>query len=231
MEAFLPFYGRRKGRPLRNMPKRLLKELLPAYVVPNKTLDPAKLFTHNPRKLYLEIGFGGGEHLAMIAKNHPENAYIGAEPFLNGVSSFLKYCQNEALKNVRIWPDDIRLQLSSWPNECLDGIFIMFPDPWPKIRHSSRRIINKDNLAAFARLIKVGGSLRMASDHASAKNWILSGMLENPYFDWTAESPDDWNVQPHDWPETRYMRKALKEGRRPAWFDFKRVLVEPSEGA
>ena len=228
MEAFLPFYGRRKGRPLRNTSKRLLEELLPAYVVPDNTSDPAKLFTHNPSKLYLEIGFGGGEHLAMVAKNHPENAYIGAEPFLNGVSSFLKYCQNEALKNVRIWPDDIRLQLSSWPNECLDGIFIMFPDPWPKIRHSSRRIINKDNLAVFARLIKVGGSLRMASDHASAKNWILSGMLENPYFDWTAESPDDWNVQPHDCPETRYMRKALKEGRRPAWFDFKRVLVEPS---
>lgn len=228
MEAFLPFYGRRKGRQLGNTSKRLLEELLPAYLVPDNTSEPSKLFTNNPRKLYLEIGFGGGEHLAMVAKNHPENAYIGAEPFLNGVSSFLKYCQNEALKNVRIWPDDIRLQLSSWPNECLDGIFIMFPDPWPKIRHSSRRIINKDNLAAFARLIKVGGSLRMASDHASAKNWILSGMLENPYFDWTAERPDDWNVQPHDWPETRYMRKALKEGRRPAWFDFKRVLVEPS---
>lgn len=228
MEAFLPFYGRRKGRPLRNTSKRLLEELLPAYVVPDNTSDPAKLFTHKPRKLYLEIGFGGGEHLAMVAKNHPENAYVGAEPFLNGVSSFLKYCQKEALKNVRIWPDDIRLQLSSWPNECLDGIFIMFPDPWPKIRHSSRRIINKDNLAAFARLIKVSGSLRMASDHASAKNWILSGVLENPYFDWTAESPDDWNVQPRDCPETRYMRKALKEGRRPAWFDFKRVLVEPS---
>ena len=228
MEAFLPFYGRRKGRPLRNTSKRLLEELLPAYVVPDNTSDPAQLFTHNPSKLYLEIGFGGGEHLAMVAKNHPENAYIGAEPFLNGVSSFLKYCQNEALKNVRIWPDDIRLQLSSWPNECLDGIFIMFPDPWPKIRHSNRRIINKDNLAAFARLIKVGGSLRMASDHASAKNWILSGMLENPYFDWTAESPDDWNMQPQDCPETRYMRKALIEGRRPAWFDFKRVLVEPS---
>ena len=228
METFLPFYGRRKGRPLRNTSKRLLEELLPAYLVPDNTSEPSKLFTNNPRKLYLEIGFGGGEHLAMVAKNHPENAYIGAEPFLNGVSSFLKYCQNEALKNVRIWPDDIRLQLSSWPNECLDGIFIMFPDPWPKIRHSSRRIINKDNLAAFARLIKVGGSLRMASDHASAKNWILSGMLENPYFDWTAESPDDWNMQPQDCPETRYMRKALKEGRRPAWFDFKRVLVEPS---
>ena len=228
MEAFLPFYGRRKGRPLRNSSKHLLEELLPAYLVPDNTSDPAVLFTHNPRKLFLEIGFGGGEHLAMVAKTHPENAFIGADPFLNGVSCFLKYCQNEELKNVRIWPDDVRLQLSSWPNECLDGIFIMFPDPWPKTRHSSRRIINKENLAAFARLIKVGGSLRMASDHASAKNWILSGVLENPYFDWPVESPDDWNVQPKDWPETRYMRKALKEGRRPAWFNFKRVLVGPS---
>lgn len=223
MGAFLPFYGRRKGRSLRNNSKRLLEELLPAYLVPDNTTDPAALFANNPRKLYLEVGFGGGEHLAMVAKNHPENAYIGAEPFLNGVSSFLKYCQNEDLKNVRIWPDDIRLQLLYWPNGCLDGIFIMFPDPWPKIRHSSRRIINKDNLASFARLIKAGGSLRMASDHAYAKNWILSEILENPYFEWLVESSEDWNVQPKDWPETRYMRKALKEGRRPAWFKFKRV--------
>ena len=223
MGALLPFYGRRKGRPLRNTSKRILKELLPAYLVPDNTADPAILFTNYPRKLYLEIGFGGGEHLAMVAKNNPENAYVGAEPFLNGVSSLLKYCQNEDLKNVRIWPDDIRLQLLSWPNECLDGIFIMFPDPWPKIRHSSRRIINKDNLASFARLIKAGGSLRMASDHACAKNWILSEILENPYFEWLVESSEDWNVQPKDWPETRYMRKALKEGRRPAWFKFTRV--------
>ena len=223
MGAFLPFYGRRKGRPLRNNSKLLLEELLPVYLLPDNTTDPAALFTNNPRKLFLEVGFGGGEHLAMVAKNHPENAYIGAEPFLNGVSSFLKYCQNEDLKNVRIWPDDIRLQLLYWPNECLDGIFIMFPDPWPKIRHSSRRIINKDNLASFARLIKAGGSLRMASDHACAKNWILSEILENPYFEWLVESSEDWNVQPKDWPETRYMRKALKEGRRPAWFKFTRV--------
>ena len=223
MGAFLPFYGRRKGRPLSNNSKRLLEELLPEYLVPDNTADPAVLFANNPRKLYLEIGFGGGEHLAMVAKNHPQNAYIGAEPFLNGVSSFLKYCQNEELKNVRIWPDDIRLQLLSWPKECLDGIFIMFPDPWPKIKHSNRRIINKDNLASFARLIKAGGSLRMASDHACAKNWILSEILENPYFEWLVESSEDWNVRPKDWPETRYMRKALKEGRRPAWFKFKRV--------
>ena len=228
MGVFFPFYGRRKGRPLSNNSKRLLEELLPTYLVPNNTADPAVLFANNPEKLYLEIGFGGGEHLAMVAKNHPQNAYIGAEPFLNGVSSFLKYCENEDLKNVRIWPDDIRLQLLSWPNECLDGIFIMFPDPWPKIRHSSRRIINKDNLASFARLIKEGGTLRMASDHACAKNWILSEILENPYFEWLVESSEDWNVRPKDWPETRYMRKALKEGRRPAWFNFKRVLVEPS---
>ena len=183
MEAFLPFYGRRKGRPLRNTSKRLLEELLPAYVVPDNTSDPDKLFTHNPSKLYLEIGFGGGEHLAMVAKNHPENAYIGAEPFLNGVSSFLKYCQNEALKNVRIWPDDIRLQLSSWPNECLDGIFIMFPDPWPKKRHHKRRLIQPEFLRLLQQKLIPAGIVRLATDWAPYAQWMVEHFAANPDFE------------------------------------------------
>ena len=222
MEEFVPFYGRRKGRPLRDTSKALLEELLPVYLVPDETEDPSLLFSHVPKKIFLEIGFGGGEHLAIEAKKNPENGYIGAEPFLNGVISLLRHCKDKELKNLRIWPDDIRLLLSSWPNNCLDGIFIMFPDPWPKVRHSRRRIINKDNLTEFARLIREGGCLRMASDHACAKNWILSGVLENNYFDWLAEGPDDWNIKPKDWPETRYMKKAIKAGRSPAWFSFKR---------
>ena len=183
MEAFVPFYGRRKGRPLRNTSKILLEELLPVYLIPNKIVDPSVLFPNGPKKIFLEIGFGGGEHLAMEAKNNPENGYIGAEPFLNGVSSLLRHCRDKELENLLIWPDDIRLQLPSWSNDCLDGIFIMFPDPWPKVRHAGRRIINKVNLTEFARLIKVGGFIRMASDHPCAKNWILSGLLENKYFE------------------------------------------------
>ena len=144
----------------------------------------------------MEIGFGGGEHLATEAKNHPENGYIGAEPFLNGVVSLLRHCKNDEIKNIRIWPDDIRLQVSSWPNNCLDGVFIMFPDPWPKNRHASRRIINKDNLEELSRLMKIGGELRIATDHSYAKNWILAGMLENPNFEWSVNHPTDWNIKP-----------------------------------
>ncbi|MBT5575264.1 MAG: tRNA (guanosine(46)-N7)-methyltransferase TrmB [Alphaproteobacteria bacterium] len=225
MEAFIPFYGRRKGRPLRNTARRLLEEDLPKYLIPKSLHNLTSLFSHQPEKIFLEIGFGGGEHLAKEAKNAPQNGYIGAEPFLNGVGSLLKHCSDKKLDNVRIWPDDIRLQLAAWPIASLDGIFIMFPDPWPKSRHASRRIINKENLAEFARLIKEGGELRMASDHASAKNWILSGIMANPHFSWSVEHPDDWRVKPIQWPETRYMKKAIEEGRKPAWFKFKRLSI------
>ena len=225
MKDFLPFYGRRKGRPLSNASKNLLEENLPTYLVPHNSHHPANLFTKKPEKIFLEIGFGGGEHLATEAKNYPENGYIGAEPFLNGVSSLLRYCENNSIKNLRIWPDDIRLQFSLWPNDCLDGVFIMFPDPWPKAKHAGRRIINKDNLAELARLLKIGGELRMASDHPCAKNWILAGILGDPNFDWHAFHPEDWHVKPERWPETRYMKKAIKEGRKPAWFLFKRVFI------
>lgn len=223
MEEFLPYYGRRKGRRLSKASKRLLEKNLRAYLLPHKFSHPTCLFTHYPEKIFLEIGFGGGEHLAMEAKNHPENGYIGAEPFLNGVVSLLRHCKNDEIKNIRIWPDDIRLQVSSWPNNCLDGVFIMFPDPWPKNRHASRRIINKNNLEELSRLMKIGGELRIATDHSYAKNWILAGMLENPNFEWSVNHPKDWNIKPKNWPESRYMRKAIIEGRKPAWFNFKRV--------
>ena len=205
--------------------KRLLEQKLTVYTIPEKSNNPADFFLHNPEKIFLEIGFGGGEHLAKEAKNHPENGYIGAEPFLNGVSSLLRYCEDNRIKNLRIWPEDIRRQISAWPNDCLDGVFIMFPDPWPKTRHAGRRIINEDNLAQLARLIKIGGQLRMASDHPCAKNWILAGILENPNFDWLVVYPGEWNIKPKSWPETRYMRKAIVEGRKPAWFNFKRVVT------
>ena len=225
MADFLPFYGRRRGRKLSDGSKFLLEKKLPLYLLPNKSHNPAKIFTHSPDKIYLEIGFGGGEHLAIEAKNHPENGYIGAEPFLNGVSSLLRHCENQLIKNLRIWPDDIRFQFSLWPNSCLDGVFIMFPDPWPKIKHAGRRIINKDNLAEIARLLKNGGELRMASDHPCAKNWILASILGNPNFDWPVVSPDDWNIKPQGWPETRYMKKAIAEGRKPAWFHFQKLVI------
>lgn len=222
---FLPFYGRRKGRKLSCASKRLIEKNLPICLVPDNFNNPADLFKNSPERIFLEIGFGGGEHLAMVAKNHPENGYIGAEPFLNGVSSLLKHCVYNRIENLRIWPDDIRRQFSLWPNNCFDGVFIMFPDPWPKVKHAGRRIINKDNLAELARLIKIGGELRMASDHPCAKNWILAGVLETSNFDWPVSHPDDWNIKPKSWPDTRYMKKALKEGRKPAWFSFKRLTI------
>ena len=221
------FYGRRKGRPLRNQLRRLLDEELPRWQLPlpagaNTPLNPADLFDETITDIYLEIGFGGGEHLANLAENAPDTGFIGAEPFVNGVASLLRHIEAGGLQNIRIWPDDVRQILDLLPDGCLAGAYVMFPDPWPKRRHAARRILNPQMMAQLARLIRKEGMLRAASDHVDAKVWLLAEMIDHPDFFWLAEQPSDWQNRPSDWPETRYMAKGVREGRASVWFDFAR---------
>ena len=216
----LPFYGRRKGRPLRGQMQALFDNSLPDIAVPLGLSSVADLFTHNPDDIYLEIGFGGGEHLACIAQASPECGFIGAEPFINGVASLLRHIEDRDLSNIRIWPDDVRLILDDLPDGCLAGAYIMFPDPWPKKRHAGRRILQASMRDRLARLIRKGGSLRMASDHPIAKSWLLAEAMADDRFQWLANGPDDWRNRPDGWPETRYMAKGVEEGRASSWFDF-----------
>ena len=219
----LPFYGRRKGRPLRPQMQALFDQSLPEIAVPQglDTLDA--LFDQTPKDVFLEIGFGGGEHLAQIAQAAPDCGFIGAEPFVNGVASLLRHIEEGAISNIRIWPDDVRLILDSLPEGCLAGAYIMFPDPWPKKRHAGRRILQKSMRDRLARLIRPGGSLRMASDHPIAKTWLLAQAMADERFEWLANCADDWQNRPAGWPETRYMAKGVDEGRASSWFDFIRL--------
>ncbi len=231
------FYGRRKGRPLRKQLQILMQTALDdvRLALPNeggpetnaqnggKSFHPADLFSHKPDDVFLEIGFGGGEHLAALAEAQPQTGFIGAEPFVNGVASLLRHMDARDLQNIRIWPDDVRLILPSLAEASLAGAYIMFPDPWPKSRHASRRILNHAMLDALARLIRPGGYLRMASDHASAKLWLLAEAMAHPAFVWQANTPSDWRDRPADWPQTRYMAKGVREGRPSSWFDFCRI--------
>lgn len=216
----LPFYGRRKGRPLRPQMQTLFDESLPQIQVPQDidTLDG--LFEDAPKDVFLEIGFGGGEHLASIAEAAPEAGFIGAEPFVNGVASLLRHIEERAIGNIRIWPDDVRLILDRMPKNCLAGAYIMFPDPWPKKRHAGRRILQQSMRDRLARLIRPGGHLRMASDHPIAKTWLLAEAMADDRFEWLAQSAKDWQQRPEGWPETRYMAKGVDEGRASSWFDF-----------
>ena len=235
------FFGRRKGRPLRTQLKTLMQTKLEEVVLPlpygdmeatgtseaprgvvasDGHLDLGGLFAHKPHDIYLEIGFGGGEHLAALAAAQPDTGFVGAEPFLNGVASLLRHMDQKALNNIRIWPDDVRLILPKLETASLAGAYVMFPDPWPKRRHASRRILNQSMLDALSRLIRPGGHLRMASDHPTAKIWLLAEAMAHKGFMWKAEKPTDWQNRPDDWPQTRYMAKGVREGRPSSWFDF-----------
>ena len=219
----LRFYGRRKGRPLRASMKRLLDEALPRFA-----FDPTRLIDDQfGRKAdcFLEIGFGGGEHLAGLAATMPDYDFIGAEPFINGVASLLRHIQEQQLGNIRIWPNDVRLIMPSFGAASLAGAFIMFPDPWPKKRHAARRILQTTLLDQLAVMIRPGGRLVLASDDSTAKSWLLQAATAHADFVWTARSPQDWRQRPSELPETRYMKKADRAKRQSSWFLFQRCDV------
>ena len=214
------FYGRRKGRPLRASMKRLLAEGLPRFA-----FDPTRLIDDQfgrEADRFLEIGFGGGEHLAGLAATMPDCDFIGAEPYINGVASLLRHIQEKQLGNIRIWPDDVRLIMPSLGAASLAGAFIMFPDPWPKKRHAARRILQTALLDQLAAMIRPGGRLVLASDDPTAKSWLLQAATAHADFIWTARSPQDWRQRPAELPETRYMKKADRAERQSSWFLFQR---------
>jgi tRNA (guanine-N7-)-methyltransferase len=218
-------WGRRQGPKLRPGRKRLLEELLPrlAVALPGRgPLDPRALFGDG-RPLWLEIGFGGGEHLAAQALANPGVGIVGAEPFVTGVASLLAAVEELGLANVRVFPDDARLLLGALPDASVERAFVLFPDPWPKLRHRKRRIVNRETAAALARVLRPGGELRAATDDTDYARWMLDALLGEPRLAWTAERADDWRVRPDDWPATRYEMKALAAGRRPMFLRFRRV--------
>lgn len=211
------FYGRRQGRPLNPGRQEAMDEMVGLYgikldldQIPLESLEPSDLFkTNTPEKIWLEVGFGNGEHLIAQAQAHPEIGFIGCEPFINGVSALYKEIKDKNIHNIRVWADDVRPFFDRLKQESLERVFVLFPDPWPKTRHHKRRFINQDNLTKIARVLKEDGLLRMATDHAGLATWMLEECLEYPDLYWTAQSKDDWQKEPDDWlVRTRYQEKA-----------------------
>ncbi len=219
-------FGRRRGRRLRAGRQRLIDELLPVLRLRlpdgNRQLDPRPLFDPAAEAVWLEIGFGAGEHLAFQAKAHPSIGMIGCEPFVNGVAGLLARIEQERLQNIRIFPEDGRDVLDGLAEASIDRAFILFPDPWPRKRHGKRRLVCAETLAGLARVMADGAELRLASDDAGQIRWMLEQTLAFPAFEWSARGPGDWRNRPSDWPPTRYELKAIKQGRRPAFLRFRR---------
>lgn len=207
-------YGRRRGRRLRANREALLAELLPALAVPvdRGAVDPHGLFTPRRERVWLEIGFGAGEHLAWQAEHNPEIGLVGCEIYVNGVASLLRHVKERGLPNIRVYPDDARMLLAALPDACLDRVFLLHPDPWPKARHAPRRFVDPANLDALARVMADGAELRIATDHPLYREWVLWQMSRRADFEWLARRPGDWREPGSDWPVTRYGEKAGQEG-------------------
>jgi tRNA (guanine-N7-)-methyltransferase len=214
-------YGRLKTRTIKPRQAALMETLLPTLRPPAEPFDPRALM---PRatEIWLEIGFGGGEHMAAQAARNPDTLIIGAEPFQNGVASALRHIDEAQLTNVRVLDGDARELMAHLPDASLDRIFVLFPDPWPKSRHNKRRIVQAETVAEFARLLKPGGRLRFASDWADYVDWSLERFVASPAFRWRAERADDWRTPPADHITTRYEEKRLGDCA-PVFLDFVRI--------
>ena len=212
-------FGRTKSRTLKPAQAVLLTEVLPEIAVPAGPYDPAG---EGYAQAWLEIGFGGGEHLAGQSQRRPDVLILGAEPFLNGQASALRHIRDTGLGNVRLWPGDARELMAALPDASLARIFILFPDPWPKARHHKRRLVDAAFVAEAARVLIAGGRLRFATDWASYADQALEVFTRSPDFSWTAHRADDWRLAPADHVPTRYEAKALGDCA-PIWLEFERV--------
>lgn len=189
-----------------------------------KRLPLEDLFGAAVSPVWFEIGFGSGEHLIGLMRQHPEVYMIGAEPFINGMANFLQALAESKLPetHIRVWMEDAILLAERLPDQSLERIYVLNPDPWPKKRHHKRRIINQENLTTFARILKPGGLLVMSTDVADLADWMVTEASRHPDFNWTAQRADDWRIMPADWIPTRYESKGKAKGRQQIYLMFNR---------
>jgi tRNA (guanine-N7-)-methyltransferase len=220
------FHGRRYGRRLRPSRAQQLKAGLVTLSVDISapTIDPHALFegVGGIGEIWLEIGFGGGEHLAAQAAARPDVGFIGCEPFMNGVARLMSDIDARGLKNIRVHPDDARDLMDTLPDASISRCFILFPDPWPKRRHNNRRMVSRENLDGLARILANGALLRLASDHMEYVRWMLGHILDHNAFEWRCQGPEDWRQRPVDALPTRYEEKALAKGDSCVYLHFQR---------
>jgi tRNA (guanine-N7-)-methyltransferase len=216
-------YGRRSGHKLRQGQAALLEELLPEVSVPETGPITSQLLFGDDRPLHFEIGFGSGEHLAYRADLLPDQGFIGAEPFLNGVVGALGHLRDRRLPNVRLHMGDALEVLERVTDGALTMVYLLHPDPWPKARHAKRRMVNPGPLDLIAAKLKPGGEFRLGTDDPTYCRWSMMTMSRRRDFEWLAEHAEDFLTRPSGWPETRYEAKARRKGHEVWYFRYRRA--------
>ena len=219
------FFGRRKGHALKPRQAALFDTLLPKIGIAIARPAPAALraLFDDVDEVRLEIGFGGAEHLVAQAQANPRVGYIGTDGFLNAIAKALVAIDERKLDNVRLYHGDASTLIDWLPALSLTRIDLLYPDPWPKRRHWKRRFVQDDSLKRLARLLKSGGEFRFATDIPSYAEHVLMRILRSDDFTWTAQRADDWRMPWAGFVRTRYEAKAIREGRTPAYFIFRKV--------
>jgi tRNA (guanine-N7-)-methyltransferase len=218
------FFGRRSGKRLHKGQDRLFREKLPALTIPlgGDLLDPNMVFG-DTKDVVLEIGYGGGEHLTRLARENPTTGFIGCEVFSGGIAKLLEAIVDHQLTNVRLFTDDALKLLLKLPDACLDGAYLLYPDPWPKTRHHKRRFVSPTTLSELARVLKPGTMFRFATDIEDYANWTLAHIVRSPAFRFAPRKPGIWHEPYPGWQPTRYEDKARLEGRNVSfYFEFMR---------
>jgi tRNA (guanine-N7-)-methyltransferase len=217
------FFGRRSGKKLHGGQQAVFDATLPALEIKlDGTLDPQALFAA-AQKIILEIGYGGGEHLALEASRHPETGYIGCEVFTGGIGKMVQAIAAQDLRNIRLFTDDALKLLVALPDASLDEVYLLYPDPWPKTRHHKRRFVSPTTLAELARVIRPGGLFHFATDIEDYANWTLAHIVRAPGFVFQPQRPGCWHDPYPGWQATRYEQKARREGRLVSfYFSFTR---------
>lgn len=228
-EARRRVFGRRLGRPMGESRQAAIDDVLPRLTVPadrvteDNTLDPSSLFADPSRETVFEIGFGNGEHLKAMMDGRPDRNYIGAEPFINGMSAFLKSIKDHQDANIRVWMDDAVSLCRSLKPESLSALYILNPDPWPKKKHNKRRIVRAETLPVYYNALKPGGALVMATDVDELAEWMATETVNHGGFEWQANAARDWQTMPEDWfVTTRYAAKGELAGRKETYLLFKK---------
>lgn len=220
------FFGRRKGHKLRQHQADLIAHLLPYLALDITQAAPenaGEIFDPAAQEVRLEIGFGGGEHLAAEALAFPTAGFIGCEPYVNGMAKILAQIEAHNIGNIRLFAGDAAELLAWLPKASLSRIDLIHPDPWPKRRHWKRRFVQDKTIAAMARVLKAGGEFRFVCDIDDYCAWTLAHLARSPDFTWLAERADDFRLPWAGYTMTRYGRKAEREGRKAAYLRFRRV--------